>query len=441
MTRLALICAAIAVLLLTGALIISSSPGSASMLVQEATPIPNLSIGDDTCLTCHGQAGQALKLNDGTTLDLYVDPREHAASVHGSEGYACVQCHTDVGEYPHPTFEAANRRDVTLQLNAVCKRCHSSEYDLTQDSVHAHARSSGYTEAAVCTDCHSAHAVQDWVDNQTGKTLPAAREDIPKTCAKCHSAIYEEYLTSVHGTALTNENNPDVPTCIDCHGVHNIEDPSTAKFRLASPQMCAKCHTDPARMAKYGISTDVLSTYVADFHGTTVAIFEKQSPDAETNKPVCYDCHGVHNIARPDDPVHGLLIKENLLATCQKCHPDAQANFPSSWLSHYIPSPDKYPIVYYINLFYLFLIPTVLGGMTLLVAMDFSRKSINLRKKRQLEKLSKASSSATPAEEATLDAEAAATIEATQGRLEDESASNIPTIPASDQPGEEADHG
>jgi len=139
-------------------------------------------------------------------------------------------------------------------------------------------------------------------------------------------------------------------------------------------------------MAKYGISTDVLDTYVADFHGTTVQIFEKQSPDADTNKPVCYDCHGIHDIAASDDPEKGLKVKENLLVTCQKCHPDARDNFPTSWLSHYIPSPDKYPLVYYVNLFYLLLIPVVLGGMFVLVAMDFTRSAINRNQERKLAK-------------------------------------------------------
>ncbi len=410
------------------------------MLPQEATPVPNLSISDETCLTCHGQQGLALKLNDGSSLDLYVDPAEHAGSIHGRRGYACVQCHTDVGEYPHPPFSAANQRDATLVLNDVCKRCHASQFEQTQDSVHAHARSSGYTDAAVCTDCHSAHAVQEWVDPQTRETLPEARMAIPQTCAKCHSAIYEEYVTSVHGSALTNENNPDVPTCIDCHGVHSIEDPTTAQFRLASPQICAKCHTDPARMAKYGISTDVLDTYVADFHGTTVAIFEKQSPDAETNKPVCYDCHGVHNIARADDPQKGLQVKENLLVTCQKCHPDADENFPTAWLSHYIPSPDRYPLVFYIDLFYKFLIPTVVGGMGLLVFLDASRRVINLRHKRRLEKQQKASPPAEQGEETPPDEPASASAEVDQGGQGDEVAPNSPS-PAGKQSGEEAEHG
>jgi hypothetical protein len=217
-------------------------------------------------------------------------------------------------------------------------------------------------------------------DHATGELLSEAQLWIPQTCARCHSAIYEKYAQSVHGEALST-GNPDVPTCIDCHGVHNIPDPLTNEFRLKSPQICAKCHTDPKRMSPYGLSTQVLNTYVADFHGTTVTLFEKQSPDAETNKPVCYDCHGVHDILRVDDPQKGLQVRENLLARCKMCHPGATADFPSSWLSHYYPSAEKYPLVYYVDLFYKIFIPLVLGGMALLVVMDFGRKMINRTQK------------------------------------------------------------
>jgi hypothetical protein len=205
---------------------------------------------------------------------------------------------------------------------------------------------------------------------------------IPERCGLCHNAIYQKYEQSVHGSALT-EGNQDVPTCIDCHGVHNIEDPRTAAFRLQSPEMCGKCHANEALMQKYGISTEVFDTYVADFHGTTVEIFEKESPNAEVNKAVCYDCHGIHDIGRTDDPEVGLQMQENLLVTCQSCHPDATSNFTSAWMSHYIPSPDQYPLVYYVNLFYVVFIPVTLGGMALLVVMDFSRTRLNRWKKRK----------------------------------------------------------
>ncbi len=342
----------------------------------QQTTDPNLSISNEVCLGCHGQPGQSLKLENGDTLDLYVAPDDYNHSIHGSLKYACVQCHREVGNYPHPKWSAADRRDVSLKLYNACKYCHAMQYDLNINSVHAAALAKGKREAATCVDCHTAHSVRPLIDPKTQLNLPGTRAWIPQTCAQCHNAIYQEYKDSVHGSALIGDGNPDVPTCIDCHGVHNIGDPTTASYRLKSPEICARCHTDEKVMAKYGISTQVLSTYVADFHGTTVALFEKEQPDAQTNKPVCFDCHGIHNIARVNDPQKGLEVKQNLLARCQRCHPDAQANFPTAWLSHYIPSPDKYPLVYYVNLFYKFFIPGVLGGMALLVVMDLSSKTI-----------------------------------------------------------------
>lgn len=360
---------------------------NAAPAIQETTPtLPpeQLSIANEVCLGCHGQPGQSYALENEDLLDLSVNPEEYAASVHGAGGYACVQCHNRVGEYPHPPFQAANLRDATLQLNESCQRCHQHQVELAQDSVHATALQSGNLEAATCSDCHGAHNTRRLNDPQTRRLTTEARAWIPQTCARCHSLIYEKYQGSVHGSALLDESNPDVPTCIDCHGVHNIEDPRTAAFRLRSPQICARCHTDPKVVGKYGLSTEVLNTYVADFHGSTVVIFERQTPDAETNKPVCYDCHGIHDISRADDPQKGLQVRENLLARCQVCHPDATSNFPEAWLSHYIPSPENAPLVYYVNLFYKLFIPGVLGFMAILVVMDASRMALNLsRQKRQ----------------------------------------------------------
>jgi len=338
-------------------------------------------VGNNVCLGCHEQPGLTMTLQNGDILDLYINPDSYAASIHGQDGYACVQCHTNLGNYPHPAFTATDRRAATLQLTDVCIRCHSGEYNLTMDSVHAAAQASGIREAAVCTDCHGSHDVHQWTDTVTHKLLPNARLSIPATCSKCHNAIYQKYLTSVHGAALTEESNTDVPTCIDCHGVHNIGNPTTAAFRLKSPELCAGCHTNPAIMDKYGISTNVLNTYVSDFHGTTVTLFEKQSPDAPTNKPVCYDCHGIHDISRVDDPKTGIEMQQNLLVRCKVCHPDATSNFPSAWMSHYIPSPEHYSLVYYVNLFYKFFIPSVLGFMVVLVGLDVGH-SIYTRSRR-----------------------------------------------------------
>jgi nitrate/TMAO reductase-like tetraheme cytochrome c subunit len=267
-----------------------------------------------------------------------------------------------------------------MQLYTVCQKCHQEQYDQTLDSIHQKQLAGGNNNAAICTDCHNPHTQTRLTDPTTGTLLPEARLHIPQTCARCHSAIYEAYRTSVHGAALTDEKNQDVPTCISCHGVHNIQDPRTEAFRTNSPILCSGCHTDPAIMDKYKLSTKVLNTYVADFHGTTITLFEETRSDQHSNKPVCYDCHGIHDIKRTDDPVYGIAMKENLLTRCRTCHPDAKANFPSAWMSHYIPSATKYPIVYYINIFYQFLIPTVLGGMVIFVLSDFFHRLVSRKK-------------------------------------------------------------
>ena len=126
-------------------------------------------------------------------------------------------------------------------------------------------------------------------------------------------------------------------------------------------------------MAEYGISTDVFDTYVSDFHGTTVVLFEKIAPEQDTNKPVCIDCHGVHDMRKVNDP-ESRVMKENLLTTCQKCHPDATANFPTSWLGHYKPSPEDAPLIFFVDLFYKIIIPVTIGGMVIFIASDVGRK-------------------------------------------------------------------
>lgn len=328
---------------------------------------------DATCLQCHSNPDLTMTLPSGEPLSLYVDPEGFHGSIHGTLNVGCVQCHTDIQGYPHPPANYIDRRDVTLQNYKTCEGCHPENYRNTLDSMHQVALAGGNRNAAVCTDCHTAHAVTD-------PSTPRTR--IPQTCAQCHSTISDQYLTSVHGEALTNDDNPDVPTCIDCHGVHNIGNPTTAAFRLNSPEICADCHTDPAIMTKYGISTNVMDTYLADFHGTTVELFARQHPDQATNKPVCYDCHGVHNIKSTKDPTSMVSTQENLLQTCRKCHPDATtASFTAAWMSHYEASPDKYPVVYYINLFYWIIIPLTIGALLIFIASDvFQRVRRRLNK-------------------------------------------------------------
>ena len=367
---LGLVCALLGVLTLLLVLTLPSTPVSAAPLAQ------GQKLTNDDCLACHQQAGMTATIG-GQPVVLTIDKQKFTASVHGEEKVNCVDCHTNITSFPHPQVTASSPRDFSLEMYPTCQQCHNEQYQKVLDSVHQTALAAGNTNAAVCTDCHNPHTQTRLTNKDTHELLLGAKLVIPQTCAKCHSTIYAQYKESVHGSALSQEGNKDVPTCIDCHGVHNIQNPTSSSFRNSTPFLCAKCHTNETLMKQYGISTDVLNTYVSDFHGTTVQMFEKNFPDQPTNKPVCTDCHGVHNIMKPDNPEAGIAFKKNLLVKCQQCHPDATTeSFTDAWLSHYEPSPKVFPVVYYVNLFYKIFIPAVLGGMLFYVLTDVYRRFI-----------------------------------------------------------------
>jgi predicted CXXCH cytochrome family protein len=329
----------------------------------DGTPNDGKSSFDARCLNCHAGSEEETHFIDGASRPVSVDIALFNRSRHGAsnpEGYlSCYDCHGNY-TFPHDDAEYFSARDFRLTLSQACESCHDAQASGHADSVHERAAAEGNSFAPVCVDCHGYHDVS---------TPNEPRTKIPATCAQCHRDVYLVYKDSVHGAALIGEGNPDVPSCIDCHGVHSIEDPLTASFRLNSPNLCGKCHADEELMAKYDISTDVFNTYVSDFHGTTVTLFQKEHPDEEVNKAVCFDCHGIHNIRPPDDQ-RSTVMTDNLLETCQQCHPDADESFSAAWMSHYIPSPEHYPVVFYVTEFYKFFIPGVLLMMLGIILPD-----------------------------------------------------------------------
>lgn len=329
------------------------------------------SVGKEECLVCHQIEGMVLPLANGDDLYLTISSDGFANSVHGQLNFDCVACHTDFTGYPHPDLSAVDRRSVSILLNRACSECHTDQAELYSEGRHAASYAQGNLESALCVDCHSAHSVKD---------IRGLKVEIAKVCQQCHSDIYDIYKNSVHGAALIDEGNTDVPTCSDCHENHDNTGPSDEGYVLFSPEICADCHADEELMTKYDINTKVFDTYVSDFHGTTVTIFEKIAPDQETNKPVCIDCHSVHDIRSPED-AGSSVMKDNLLVTCQRCHPDATIEFDDSWLGHYSPDLEKTPIVYLVNLFYYVVIPTTVVGMVFFIGTDIAKTLKGRRKK------------------------------------------------------------
>jgi len=301
------------------------------------------------CLSCHGDPSLAVKLPDGETLSLYINPDSLTHSVHSPLGIECQACHTDIQGFPHPERNFSSLRDLSLVYVEACDKCHSTIYDKTKDSIHAQIANTGNKDAPVCTDCHGAHDIQ---------SPDQPRTKVSETCGKCHQGVFETYTHSIHGSALLQD-NPDVPVCTDCHGVHNIQDPRTQQFRVESPELCARCHADEKLMAKYGLSSKVYDLYELSWHGVDVSVYQARWPSIWHNSAVCTDCHGIHNILPASDPSSS-VNPANLLVTCQKCHPTAGPNWTDAWTGHYEISQARTPWLFYVNSFYSYFVPVVL---------------------------------------------------------------------------------
>jgi predicted CXXCH cytochrome family protein len=329
-------------------------------------PAPTAAEEATRCLACHADEKLTRTLESGETASLVMHPEGLATSVHKS--LRCTDCHTGLHEVPHPKRQQKTLAQWKDSFAEICKTCHFDNYTKTLDSVHTNLEKRGDVFAPTCVKCHGSHEI----------TKPAQpRSRISKTCATCHPGVSAKYTHSVHGKALIEADNKDVPVCTDCHRSHDIAATKDRAWLMRSPNLCGRCHGDSKLMGKYGLSSAVLSTYVADFHGTTAGFGTGSADDgSERLVAVCVDCHGIHDIVSAKNPDSG-AFRANLVKTCRKCHPEASANFPSAWLSHYEPSFWRTPLVYSVKVFYLFLIPLIVGGLILQILLHLWRVVVN----------------------------------------------------------------
>ena len=70
----------------------------------------------------------------------------------------CYDCHD--AHYMKP-FDSENRQQYQLENPAMCGSCHGEALEIYQTSVHGTLVGQGNSRAAVCSDCHSRHGVNE----------------------------------------------------------------------------------------------------------------------------------------------------------------------------------------------------------------------------------------------------------------------------------------
>jgi cytochrome b subunit of formate dehydrogenase len=385
---------------------------------------------DSDCLACHSDSTLTAEAN-GKQVSLYVDESKLKHSIHG-DLFACVDCHTDVKSllhestpqkvrcaqchsdaqdaYSHSLHAKAYRAgapgancqdchggahevlaadDAKSPVNHAnipntCGRCHGQKFLMEsngqsaqpflsyQESVHGHATENGSKKAAVCTDCHGSHQILSASDAQS----PIYKFNVPATCGKCHAAIKDTFMQSIHGQAIARGNGL-APVCTDCHGIHSIKahiDPaSPVSEQNVSKDTCARCHEGVRLSQEFGVPGNRVTSYFDSYHGLAT---EGGSLVAAN----CASCHGVHNILPSGDP-RSTINRANLDATCGKCHAGVTQKFTVTKV-HLDSGPSKdigSVAVRWVRVFYLSLIFMVIGAMFLHNAIVWRSKAMARR--------------------------------------------------------------
>lgn len=296
----------------------------------------------------------------------------YARSLHGKEvakgvelAPRCWDCHGSHDILPPTDPEA---RVAKQKIPYMCGSCHkegtpvTQKYDIPQDSILTHYSLSihgyglfqqGLTVTAVCSDCHTAHLVLPHTDPQSS----IFRDNVAKTCEKCHSQIEQVHRKVIRGE-LWKSDPGKVPVCVDCHRPHEVRrttydevsdtdclkchaDPKIkmvrngAEVSLAVDSLelhssahrtvaCAQCHTNvsphekrPCRTVADKVDCSICHSEVVDIYNTST--HGKLATRGDEQAPVCADCHGRHNIRKKSDklsPTYPTKVPD----MCGECH-------------------------------------------------------------------------------------------------------------------------
>lgn len=392
--------------------------GTLALVLAAVAPPP-----DQDCLACHSD--KDLKAADARSL--FVDAERLKAAVHG--GFACVDCHSGIGELPHaerlPKVDCATCHDDVAKeyagsvhgaaraagvgdaancgschgpahqivpggdpasrvakpnLAETCGACHADPDFLSRHkipfakpveayklSVHGRAVAKGDVKAASCSDCHGSHGIRQGRDPQS----KINHWRVAETCGACHAQINATYASSVHGTAM-KRGVPGSPVCTDCHGEHTILAPSEPGSLVnparVSSVTCGHCHSDERLAARYNLPNDKVPAFEDSYHGLAL----RSGSQVVAN---CASCHGVHNIL-PQSDARSTVHPQNLGRTCGSCHPGAGARFAIGPVHVRSATVSEHVVVRWIRIFYLLLIPATIGPMLAHNGLDFVAKLV-----------------------------------------------------------------
>jgi hypothetical protein len=119
----------------------------------------------------------------------------------------CIECHSKLPEkYSRPV--TLWRGSIHAENGIFCNGCHGGD---PKDAANAMSPARGF--------------------------LGAPKETaVPSFCGRCHVGVFKDYLASAHGRMLGKGG----PTCVTCHGNHQVV---KASIELINEKSCSRCHS------------------------------------------------------------------------------------------------------------------------------------------------------------------------------------------------------
>ena len=240
---------------------------------------------------------------------------------------ACVDCHQ-----PHKIRKVFYAQGMADQD---CMRCHQRT-DLKASSdgrtlfVNVNEVGGSRHSKVACSQCHA--------DVNASRVRPCETIKKKVDCSSCHAEIETLYEKSIHGQLLA-KGDSNGPTCKECHGTHGILgkiNPHSPTFAINIPDLCARCHREGERAAtRYtGGQHEIIERYTESIHGKGLM------KSGLTVTATCTNCHTAHSILPRDNP-ESSVNKQNVPATCGRCHHGIEEQFEQSIHATMVNKTDK----------------------------------------------------------------------------------------------------
>jgi cytochrome b subunit of formate dehydrogenase len=162
---------------------------------------------------------------------------------------SCDNCHDSHSFNAPPASKIKDdpaRAAWRLGISEKCGSCHEDQLEAYTDSIHGQEVLKNHNaKAAVCSDCHSAHAV----NNTSGD---AFKQTISSQCGSCHEANYASYKATYHGQ-ISTLGYTYTAKCYNCHGSHDIlkvDNPDSKVHPDNRMKTCKSCHSGKKDLAE-----------------------------------------------------------------------------------------------------------------------------------------------------------------------------------------------